>query len=226
MKDDGARLSIQISGPRFNIIDGVSGKYMLCRDNGTIIATLSKACVEQHIQNLNEALNSKSVKRIHKFFRPASVKGDTDIVIQEVKHETYRITHNGYSAEIKNGIVVCDKGFDNVMVLRGLNYIWSKLVTMQASLAPTRDIVRRIADVGVLVWVWGGHSIVCYEKNIAGSIMLSALFDGKYYSQLFVSVNLDQNVCRLFDSDLRLVVELPVDQSILTYYPNDTDALD
>ena len=56
--------------------------------------------------------------------------------------------------------------------------------------------------------------------------MLSALFDGKYYSQLFVSVNLDQNVCRLFDSDLRLVVELPVDQSILTYYPNDTDALD
>lgn len=226
MMDDGARLSIQISGPRFNIIDGVTGKYMLCRDNGTIIATLGKACVEQHIKNLNEALNSKSVKTRRRFFKPVSVKGDTDIVIQEIKHETYRIIHNGYSAEIRNGVLICDRNFDTVMILRGLNYIWSKLVTMQTSLTPTRDIVRRIADVGVLVWVWGGHSLVCYEKNIAGSIMLNALFDGTCFTELFVSVNLDQNVCRLFDSNLSLVIELPVDQSILTYYPNDTDVLD
>lgn len=217
MKDDGARLSITCSANRFTITDNLTSKTIIYVDGQFIQFTLDKEVVCTHLNNLQQSLTTANKKHFgyKPFVKHTSIEG---ITIMERDHYEYRLIALGKCADLNETTLHCQRGFDVYTALRFINMMYSTIIQSNRMLNPTYDIVRRIVDVGVLVWVHDGHSIVCYEANIEGLTMSNCLIDGQFYNIVVVSVNKDENRCTLFDTDLNIIIEYPLDNSILTYY--------
>lgn len=224
MKDDGARLSYVIRGCSYKILDNTNGQYCIFNLGETPIVTMDKKLAIDHLETLTYLLNSVQRKSTGLF--PVHRKHRTgEIKITEISHYNYEIVIDDcITCTLTDKFFTAPKGIEIIDILRNVNYVWSSLLQLKVTLNPSRNIVRRIADVGVLVWVYRGQSIVCYENNICGSIMLNCMVNGEHYKQIYVSLNKEENLCELFDSNLQLICELPIDESILAYYSYDADA--
>ena len=224
MKVDGARLSYVIRGCSYKIVDNTNGQYCIFNLGETPIVTMDKKLAIDHLETLTYLLNSVQRKstglfHVHRKHRTGEIK------ITEISHYNYEIVIDDcITCTLTDKFFTAPKGIEIIDILRNVNYVWSSLLQLKVTLNPARNIVRRIADVGVLVWVYRGQSIVCYENNICGSIMLNCMVNGEHYKQIYVSLNKEENLCELFDSNLQLICELPIDESILAYYSYDADA--
>lgn len=224
MKEDGARLSLSIKKGNFHITDNLTGKVIINSDGNFTAFTLDKDIVITHIQNLQEALFSYVESPLYFPTKKIPVlSNDTTVVIRENKHFNWTISHNGKSASLADNTYTYVRGFDKNAVLSAINKVYAALLTAGVSLNPKRDIVRRIADVGVLVWVYNGHSIVAYENNIDGIIMKDCLIDGVFYPIAVVSSSREEDVVRLFDNNMQEIITYPLDASVLEYFTPDED---
>lgn len=220
MKDDGARLSLTCDSESFTITDNLTNKTIIYTKGKFTQFAIDKEIVCNHLNNLQQLLTtvSKSCFGYKPFGRFPSRES---LTVMERDHYEYRLIVHGKCGDLTETSLRCQFGFDVYAALRFLSKVYSLIIQSDKTLNPSRDIVRRIVDVGVLVWVYDGHSIVCYENNIKGLTMSACLIDGKYYDVVIVSVNIEDNRCTLFDSELRIIIEYPLDDSILTYYKED-----
>lgn len=222
MKDDGARLTFAINGCKYNITDNLSGGYCIFDMHNPLISTIPKDVIMSHLQTLVEILSTVKV-RYTSLFRKI-LEPSNNIRIVETTHYSYDITYGDFQMTLHNGVLTCPRGTDVTYILRQVNYVWSNIMTSRRSLSPKNNIVRRIADCNILVWVWQDKTIVCHAENVCGSIMLNCMINGEVYKQVFVSIDRERGTCDLFDSNLQLILEIPVDESILEYYAYDDDA--
>lgn len=220
MKDDGYRLYLSLNDFNdYTINEMLTGNSIIHKGSNYISDSLDKKVVLQHIQNLQEALLSSRKRVSLRMMAKASYS--TNLVIKEERHDFWKITFNNKAAELHDGKLKYQPHFDITGLLQAINRLYCSLLAKGISLHPKRDIVRRIADVGVLVWVHDGHSVVCYEKNIQGITMTNCLIDGVYYDYVIVSSSEEMGTVNMFDKELnKEILEWPLDDSILAYYPD------
>ncbi len=227
MKDDGYRLSFSIKDDSFVITDTLNGTTIINTHGKFVSLTLDVNVAMQHIQNLQEAIMSYSEKWLTPFNTSKNIittkKG---IVVRENSHFSWSIGVPGNSALLENEVTYKTMGFDKLTVLNGINYVYSQLLIKQVVLNPKRDIVRRIIDVGLLVWVHEKNSLAVYEKNVSGNLMTNCLINGVYFNIVIVSSSRELGKTTLFNSKLEEIVSFPLDDSILAFYPIDEDAFD
>ena len=160
------------------------------------------------------------------FRRPVALSANNTLVIREDAHFQWTAGLQGKAMSLKDNRAVTSPGFDKNVVLSRINKMYSDILSVGRVLSPKHDIVRRISDAGLLVWVHDKHSVVCYEKDVLGSTMCNCLIDGMYFKLVFVSVSDVDNTCTLFNSQLGEIITYPLDDSIKTFYKADESFFD
>lgn len=224
MYDDGNRLSFSIDDKNFVITDTLKNKVAIYHGGGFTVFEIDKNVVLGHLKSLQEALVSYSQKRMFK--RERSLSSSNKLVIREDSHFHWTLGLRGKAAMLYDNVYVMAKGFDKDTVLQRINRVYAAVVSMNVCLSPKHDIVRRISDAGLLVWVHDGHSVVCYEKDVMGSTMSNCLIDGIYFKLVFVSVSDEENRCTLFNTQLGEIISYPLDDSIKLFYAVDESLFD
>lgn len=225
MQDDGYRLSFSLSDGSFTIVDNLSGKSIINTRGNYTAFTIDREVALNHLKNIQEALMSYQEKQLFLNKIP-SLSGTQCLIIRENAHFDWTIGYMGKGAQMVNSKLTYTRGFDKDSILSIINKVYATLLVKDVALNPKRDIVRRIADVGVLVWVYKGHSVVAYEKNISGNCMTGCLIDGLYFPVILVSTSRELNQTTLFNSKLEEILTFPLDDSILSYYSVDEEAFD
>lgn len=227
MKDDGYRLSFSIKGDGFCITDNLSGKTVIYNKERMVSSDIEQEVVITHICNAQEALMSYLVRR-PKFFEKVSGQACNDgiTLITEEEHYKWSVSCGQYKGVLHNNILMCDRKFDKMRVLNSINYVYATILGSKPPLNPRKDIVRRIADAGLLVWVYKKDSVAVCEKNVKGSVMSNCIINGDFYPLVIVSSSIELKEVTLFTPELKSILTLPLDNSILAYYPPDEDALD
>lgn len=219
MRDGGERLSFTIGKSNFSITENLSGKSAVFSSGRFVSFTLNQESLLQKIHSIQEALMSYPTK--HSVVSNLFSKNGTrtkQLTIVECGHYTWRISVGNKKAVIRKGCVKVEAGFKLDLVLRKINQIYAAVISYTKPLNPRYDIVRRIADAKLLVWVHDGHTVVVFEKDVDGCTMSNCLVDQQYYPLLTVGVSKAANIASLFTLDLEEVISFPVDESILRYY--------
>lgn len=218
MVDTGKRFTYSLDKENFRITDNLSGETIIFENGMYLSSSIDRDDVLNHLRALVDALTI--YRRRRKIHRAPSLCNSTTVIISEISHFKWSISTMGCNAIFDNGLYTCNKRFDITYVLRRVNHVIAQLLCAKVSLNPKRDIVRRIVDVGLLVWVYSGHSVVVYEDNVSGVCMNHCLIDGKYYRSILVGTSKRLNSVTLFTTNLEEVMSFPVDNSVLTYYPD------
>ncbi len=225
MKDDGYRLSFSIRENNFYITDNLSGNIIIYNDGKIVHATLDFDVVKQHIKNIQEGLMTYTQRKLPMWKKLNGISSEYDkLIVTENEHFSWSLSYNGKKAIMNNNTFTYNNGFDKTRVLNMLNYVYATMLSLSPTLRPKRDIVRRIVDVGLLVWVYENNSVVVYEKNVHGNTMENCLVNGYHFPVVLVSSSVEQKSTTLFTSQLEELVTFPLDNSILTYYPPDEEA--
>lgn len=224
MIEDGVRLSYSIFGDNANIINMLTGETLIVSGTNIVCANLSPDIVTTHIKNLTEVLMSS--KRSRSLVRKHDFTERNNLTVREENHGEYTISFRGSGCTVKNNMVICYRGFDFDDCLKAINGLLAKLVQSAMPLKPKRDIVRRIADVGVLVWVYNGHTVITYEDHIMGNYMFNCLIDARFYDGVIVSTSRADDKAYILDKHFNVIVEFPLDGSIESYYPCDDESFE
>lgn len=220
MIEDGTRLTLSLSSNSFFITDTLTGKSIIFKDGNCSAFTLDKETVLKKIMTLQEALNTYTVKSVLPFQKLPILGYADKLIIREDSHFSWTIGVGGKAAQLHDNTYYKMHGFDEDLVLRRLNGVYSQILNLDIARDPKRDIVRRISDVGLLVWVYGKHSVAVYEKNVSGCCMSNCLIDGFYHEAVLVGTSVSHNRAVLLTPDLEEIVTFPLDNSILAYYPD------
>lgn len=220
MIEDGNRLTMSLGVNSFFITDTLSGKSVVFKDGNCSAFTLNKEIVLKKIMTLQEALNTYTVKVALPFQKVPVISYNDNLIIREDKHFCWTVGYNSKGAVLADNAYVKSRGFDEDIVLRRLNSIYSQILNLDLARDPRHDIVRRISDVGLLVWVYGQHSIAVYEKNVSGCCMSNCLIDGEHFDVVLVGTSVSQQTAVLLTQDFEEIVTFPLDDSILAYYPD------
>lgn len=222
MVEDGFRLSYSVTKANTNIIDMLTGNTLSLVNNVIVTGTLDKDIVVNHLKNLTEA-----AMRATRRYGLINRHGDSSknmLIIREDKHNEWTVSFDGSGCTIVNGVITTYRGFDYTAFLREVNRLYANIVNQTVPLNPKKNIVRRIADVGLLVWVYDGHSVVCYEDNVMGNYMLNCLIDGFHYDSVIVSTSRQNDITYILNNKLEEIIHFPLDESIESYYPCDDEA--
>lgn len=224
MKDDGMRLSYSITDSKISIRSNLDGAMFLkSKNEKPSIATLSVDTIYTHIQNIQTLILNSALKTSLFFKSYGDFSKQTPLQIIETDHFEYRLVVYGKQALLSETGFSGQRGFDTATLLKYLNYAYSRVLESKMALDVRSSIVRRFADVGILVWVYNGHTVVCRESNISGCVMLNCMVDDVYHIGTYVSINTEEQKCTIFDnSTLKPILEIPLDKSILTYFSPDT----
>jgi ribosome-binding factor A len=225
MIDDGYRLSFSISDDGFSIVDNISGNGIICTRGYFTLATLDRSVALQHIKNLQEALLSSTKKRLN-FKGTPIISFDKTVLIRENAHYDWTIGYDRTGASLKDNVIHPTLTFDKGVILSSINRVYAEILTKSYDLSPKRDIVRRIADAGLLVWVYKGHSVVVFEKDVSGNCMANCMIDGVYFMVVVVSVSKEMQLATLYTTSLEELLSVPLDDSILAFYDYDENAFD
>lgn len=225
LKDDNRRLSISIGDRNFNVVDTLSGEQFVYDGNNITCSSLDVDAIKSHIESLQELLSlSKPNYFMHK---PLGKCPDSkSVVIQEISHFSYKISCNGKYGILSDHKLDCQLGFDTTKVLNLINYVYSIVLKNILVLNPRTDIVRRVVDARLLVWVYHGNTAVCFEDDCIGQCMTNCLINGKHYAVVPLSVNEEKGVVSMFDGNFNLIAEFPIDNSVLVYFQDDSKLLD
>lgn len=217
MKDDGARLSITCTPCNFTITENLTSKSIIYRDGKFVQFNIDKEIVCNHLKDLQQVISTAS-KNCFGYKPFGKYPKEDKVTIMERDHFEYRLVVHGKCGDLTESSLNCQFGFDIHECLRAINRVYAIILQANKMLDPTRDIVRRIADVGVLVWVHDGNTIICYENNIKGVTMQNCLINGDFYNYVLVGADVEKNTCTLFDENFNILIEYPLDESIKSYY--------
>lgn len=224
LKDDNRRLSVSIGDVAFSVVDTLSGEQYVFDGKNVTDNSLDVEIIKDHLQSLQELL---SLARANYFgHKPLGAAGTDKITVQEVEHFTYKITCNRRRALLHDDILDCGLGFNQLLVLNKINYVYSVLLRSNTILCPQTDIVRRVVDARLLVWVHNGNTAVCFEENCIGQSMIHCLINGTYYEQVPLSVDEEKGIVSMFDGNFNFIAEFPVDKSVLVYFQDDSKLLE
>lgn len=224
MVDDGRRLTFSIKKNSFHIYDNLSGESVLYNSGKVLNANIPFDSIRTHLECLQEALLTYERNRV--FFKKIPGPVADDLYIVEESHFSWMISYRKSHAIVKDGRITHTSGFSCIDVLALMNMVFATTLSLKPTLCPKKDIVRRIVDIGLLVWVHDGDSVVVFENNVSGNTMTNCLVNGDYYPVLLVSTSVESNCAVLVTPDMEEVVSFPVDQSVLTYYPSDDSVFD
>lgn len=222
MRDDGNRLSYSIKGKTIAVTNNVDGTMLTMSDNQqNPICTLDRKMLYEHVTTIQQLIMRNKPKCFG--YRPFTRTVTSGVNITECDHYSYRFIVDGKCAELTEHSFHQQFGFDTQKLLNALSYVYSVAAKQDPTLRPDRDIVRRIVDVGILVWVYEGRTLVCKDINIDGCTLKNCLIDDDFYPLVYVSINKDLKRCFVFDEKLQEIFSVPLDESILTYFPEDND---
>lgn len=224
MIEDGNRLSISISKDGFSILSNLNGKAIINVHGNYTSFTLDKESVLLHIKNLQEALMTYKQKRFIIDTNDYLVNHSNMLIVRENAHYDWSLSLDGKGMNLKDDTCCCMKGFNKDRALRMLNKVYADILAKDTVLNPKRDIVRRVIDAGLLVWVHGGDSIVVYEKNVSGNYMINCMINGIFFPVVIVSTCKETSSTTLFNSKLEEIITFPLDESIKAFYPCDDEA--
>lgn len=225
MIDDGCRLSFSITGDSYSVTDTISGNAIINVRGNYTASSLDRDTVLQHIQNLQEALMTYKQRRAV-FNKIVPLSSNSTLIIRENTHFDWTLGLMAKGAQLADNVYTYNKDFDKDAVLRIINKVYASLLLMNATLNPKRDIVRRIADAGLLVWVYENHSVVVFEKDVLGNCMSNCMIDGIYFKVILVSTSKETGTTTLFTTQLEELLTFPTDDSIRTFYPCDENAFE
>ena len=227
MKDDGYRLSFSVKGDKFSITDNLSGNAIMFQQETFTAASLDKDVALNHIKALQEAIMSYTPKCLLLNRNKIPVLSETDVlVIRENSHFNWTLSRYGDTAQLENSTLTYTRGFNTNNVLSLINKMFATLMTKDEVLHPKRDIVRRIADAGVLVWVHGKNTVIVYEKDVSGNFMANCMINGIYFPLVIVSTSIEKGRTVLLNSQWEDIITFPLDKSITAFYPADEEAFD
>lgn len=228
MKVDDHRLSFSIQDDSFYVTDSTTGNTLVYSKGKWVAHTLDDNTVINHIKSLQEAMMTyKPIKASVFESKSNAITTTSGILIRENGKQDWSVCHEEHSAVLENNNLIYWRGFDYKIILNRINFMFTTLLSKGNVLNPKRDIVRRIADVGILVWVYNGKSLVVYEKCIHGCCMKECLINGVHYETVIVNSSRERGTATLFDisgDNMKELITLPLDTSILEYYPPDEDA--
>lgn len=218
MKDAGNRFQITIAPNRFGISDTLTGKKVLFSESQFYTFELDTKIVLDKLQTIQEAI--VTYRRVKRVMPPRFLLTHSDTVqIDEVGHYNWRLVSGRRKAVIKDNTLSVQFGFDIDYVLKALNFVAAVIYNYKQPRKPRYDVVRRIADARLLVWVHGKDSLVVYEDDIDGLTMQDVIVNGDYYQVLLVGVSKELGQATLFNANFEEVIAFPLDDSILEYYP-------
>lgn len=219
------KLTYSWSQDTCTIYDGMSNKSLqIDLDTCSCLGTLDTEAIIPEIMALIESLNTYTMQRKMFLKNPTDYK--QGIVIRDLGHFHWDCSEEGNYAMIEANKITASSSFNKGDVLRKLYSTVTLIQSLKPRLDPRVDIVRRIPDCRLLVWVYKNTCIAVAERNIEGMAMSNALINGEYYQALLVDVSRENNTCNVFDfSTGDAVFSCPVDNSILTYFVSSEDAL-
>lgn len=221
MSDYTSTFNYSICPSTFSIYDFVGGGTALYRDGGFQSFSVNKELLMRDIKQIIAGLGT--FKREQRYGMKDGLYEDGFTVVRAEGYSRWILTHNNKTAIVDNGFVYHMRGFDFMNVISNLNKVLAEVIQAGQILTPRVDIVRRVADAHLLVWVYGGHSVVCYEEGVQGMCMSNCLIDGDYYPVVIVSTSREDNRVVLFTMDLEEIVEFPFDKSIEFFYKDTGD---
>lgn len=216
MKEDGLRLSFSIEKDNFVINDTLSGKVVLNVHGNFTACNIEREDIINHLDNLQEALMSYQ-KSKPLFFKPRALSITDSIVIRENDHFCWTISHDGETAEIKDNRIDMTSHFDLDLLLKRINRVLAHVVSAESTLISKTSIIRRLSDVGMLIWKYKEHSAVVYEDNCNGTMMFDCLIDGMFYQYAVVFFNDDKTVS-VYTNNYEEIMRVPLDESISYYF--------
>lgn len=224
MHDTRHRLSFSLNYNKIVINDNLQSGVVLF-ENGTFSCfSIDKKIVIQELQNIITALNKARKQTMIKLTnKPVS---RDSLVINTIGYFQWQLSYMGKGAYLTNDLFKVEMGFDANRITSYMSKALAEVIRSDQILTPRVDIVRRIPDAGLLVWVYKGHSIVCYERNVDGSTMHGCLVDGEYYPLAIVSVSEEAGECVLFTHELKEIITYPLDASITHFYKADERMFD
>lgn len=225
MIDDGNRLSFSITNSGFSITDNLSGAAIMYTQGTFTAFSLDKDIVLIHLKNIQEALMTYTC-RYTLLSKVPDMGSEKSLVIREDNHFTWSLGYLGYGAKLEDNVIICKRGFDKGKALSLINKTYATLLTKDEVLTPKLDIVRRITDAGLIVWYYNKQTVVCFESNQNGNVMLNCLINKIYFPIVFVSISSRINKATLFNSKMEEIIEFPLDKSILNFYKTDEEAFD
>lgn len=226
MKDTGHRLTYSWTDiNRCTITDATTGDYLrLDATQDHYSGDLDEYLAIDGLMNIVEVLNTYPTTKKWGLQNPTDYKDN--VVIRDVAHLEWDFVENDHYATAKDGRMTVNSKFDTGRVLNRVYNTVNLLNNATSRLHPKTDIVRRIADCNLLVWVNEGRCIAVAEKNIDGMSMQDALVDGIYYPSLLVDASREKDLCSVYDIDTgELIFCCPLDNSITTYFTPGEDLL-
>ncbi len=224
MIDTRHRLSFSLNYNKIVINDNLQSGVVLYENGAFSSFSIDKDVVITELQNIIAALNMVKKQTMIKLNNKPVARDS--LVINTVGYYQWQLGYMGKGAYLTNDTFKVEMGFDVDKITSFVNKALAEVIRSDKILTPRVDIVRRIPDAGLLVWVYNGHSIVCYERNVEGSTMHDCLVDGTYYPLAVVSVSEERGECVLFTHDLQEIITYPLDASITHFYKADERMFD
>ncbi len=224
MDNNKHRLSYSLNFNKITINDNLQAGVILYEDGHFMSFSIDKDVVIQELQNIIQSI--MRAKRSTMFRITNKPAARDALVINEDGYYIWRMAYQGKGAYLTHDTLKMEIGFDIDRVISFVNKALAEVIRSDQILTPRVDIVRRISDAGLLVWVWQGHSIVCYESSVEGSTMHDCLIDGVYYPLVVVSVSEEKGTCVLLTLGLQEIVTYPLDASITYFYKADEHLFD
>ena len=220
MHDDGNRLSFSISNDGdFSIWDNLTGDMTVYKKGSFVSSKISMGVIRVHVQALQEALMTYQPKRKLKMKKAPQSYDDT-VLIVENRHYDWTVSCDSKTGHLVDNTFYQCLRFNANAVCKRVNHMLAQVMQAPEPRNPKYDIVRKVSEIGLFLWVWKGHSLVAYERNMSNCIMQNCLIDGTCYKAVWVSTDRASGSATLFTADHTILLTLPLDSSILTYYPD------
>lgn len=220
MYEDGNRLSYSINGRTVAITNNMDGTMLTAsKITRQPLCTLDRQMLYNHIEAIQTIITrNKAVWFGYKPFTRLS-RGATGVTIVECDHYAYRFTVDDKCGEATEQSFHVQRGFDVAKLINSLSYAYSVAMQFDVTLKPKTDVARKIADVGLLTLKTDQHVLVCKESNCCGGLLHNVLLDDGFAETLYIRPSLKNQRCDILNVKFEKLFELPLDQSILTYFP-------
>lgn len=217
MFTDDARLTYSVQSKRVTIMDNISqDMFVRNADSYAECNTLSHDVIYKHVQLLQQQLVGKRLNWL--MYKPfTNIKGEESTKIMEFDN-LYRFIVGGKCAELKDGVLVGEHGFNVTKLLQDLNFAYGLVYSEGTLLRPKYDVVRFVSDANIYICKYLKSVLVVRCNNVTKNLIRNCLFNDVLYDELSFNLDLQDKVCSFYDKDMNRVWSVPIDFSVSTYF--------
>lgn len=215
MFTDSARLTYSIQDKRVTIMDNINHR-MFVRDASSYAEDISLPAevIFSHVQTIQRCLVGNKVTWL--MYKPfTKEKGESVTKIMEFENSV-RFIVEGKCAEYKNGCLFGERNFNVTRLLRDINFAYSLVHSAGTLLHPDVDYCRFYADSNVFVVKSTSCNLIVQCADVHPGYLNNVICGDNIYKK--VKVVLDDDYCRFYDEDNKLILIVPTDFSMRTYF--------